>query len=115
MSLMLHDTYGFTAACAVDGSFMPRRDDAADGRAAWAVWYGVDDDGQTHGEGGALEDGATIADGDAELAAIDACMERVDERHGQRDAAPVLLVVSDCTAVMQGLQTACGRREPRGD
>ena len=79
MSLTLHDTYDFSDACAVDGSYLPGAADGKTGQAAWAVWYGVDDGGQPRGEGGALPSGATIAD--AELTAIDACMDSAERRN----------------------------------
>ena len=37
MSLTLHSHYGFTDACAVDGSFLPSSEGATTGAAAWAV------------------------------------------------------------------------------
>ena len=51
MSLTLHDTYGFNAACAVDGSLLPDRTDATAGQAAWAVWRGVGASGTAIGAG----------------------------------------------------------------
>ena len=104
MSLTLHDSYTFTAACAVDGSFLPSRLEGGVGKAAWAVWRGVGDDGQPEGEGGALPAGATIAD--AELTAIDACMAHAERSWTDQAAPPVLLILSDCTAVLQEVESA---------
>ena len=97
MALTLHDTYGFTDACATDGSFQPTRVEGEEGQAAWAVWRGVMDDGAVDAEGGSLPEGATIAD--AELTAIDACMRQAEERAAE-GTSPRLLVMSDCTSVM---------------
>ena len=103
MSLTLHDTYDFNFACAVDGSFLPSRDADVEGQAAWAVWWGVTDDDEPRGEGGALPEGASIAD--AEMTAVSACMETA-EREAEGGGPPRLLIVSDCTAVMQSIQAA---------
>ena len=103
MSLTLHETHGFTAACAVDGSFLKSTDPTRAGQAAWGVWWGVADSGEPRGEGGALPEGATIAD--AEMTAVSACMDTA-EREAAGQSSPRLLIVSDCTAVMQAIQKA---------
>jgi DnaJ-domain-containing protein 1/ribonuclease HI len=106
MSLTLHDTFGFTDACATDGSFLPSGE-SGEGAAAWAVWYGVADDGRPRAEGGSLPAGSSIAD--AEMTAVDACMAHADAVWRQRpdgSTAPRLLVLSDCTAVVISIDAA---------
>ena len=102
MSLTLHDTIGFTDACATDGSFAPRGE-AGEGLAAWGVWHGVGDDGTPTAYGGALPPGSSIAD--AELTAIDACMLRA-EASPRGTEAPRLLILSDCNPAIEAVQTA---------
>ena len=108
MSLTLQNTFQFTHACAVDGSFLPLAAGSYnpmavnDGLAAWAVWYGVGDDGRPAAQGGALPPGSSIAD--AEMTAVDACMVRAQSETPAGEA-PRLLVLSDCTAVIQSVES----------
>ena len=102
MSLDLHDAYDLDDACAVDGSLLPGTD-GAPGSAAWAWWRGVSDDDDIDAGGAALPYGSNIAD--AEMTAIDACMRSAERRRSSDTRAPRLLVLSDCTAVIQALET----------
>ena len=104
MSLTLHDTYRFNHACAADGSFLPDDADSTKGQAAWAVWHGVGANDDAHGTGGSLPRGSTIAD--AEMTAVGKCMESADKQWQAGGDPPRLLVLSDCTAVMQDLEAA---------
>ena len=54
MSLALHDTFRFTDACAVDGSFLRAEGRATSDVAAWAWWRGLDEEGRPMAAGGAL-------------------------------------------------------------
>ena len=74
---------------------------SGEGRAAYGVWRGVGASGAVRAEGGALGAGTNAAD--AEMAAIDQCVQQASGRGGE---APRLLVLSDCESVLTSIERA---------
>ena len=105
MSLTLHEEYDFTDACATDGSFIKATADERS-RASYGWWRGVRADGSADGDGGALLIGGNVQD--AEMLGIAECMATAGERAEatQGLAAPRLLVISDCMAVLIAIERA---------
>ena len=94
MAVTLHEEYGFTDACATDGSRIPAPEGAGAGsihawpRVAWGVYRGR---GRTRG--GALSAGSSVQD--AEMEAIRRCLRWVHEEGeaGSGSAGKAVLIM----------------------
>ena len=99
MMVTLDEEYDFNDACAVDGSYLGRKQ-----QASYGIWRGRGKDGRIDATSGAMPPGATIQD--AEMLAILECAKGTEERLRERgdESAPRLLVLSDCMSVLWAIE-----------